>query len=271
MVGGVPAIVERRGPLKIVSSMPYGTYGGLVLRPEAREEAARALLGTCDEIANRPGTAALHLVDISGRLPRSLPGYRGDHAPAHVVRLDRSYEDIEHSFKASLKNKIRKAQRAGVSIRRASGERDFLSYRDMLIECSRRWGARCPFTREFFASLSTLDPSKVQMWLAEHNGEIVGGDLNFAMNGRVMNWGSVTRERGREVAATTALHAFTIRTAVEDGCRVYDLGTSLGMEGVEAYKAAFGTERTEILRFRAEKPWFAFLRRVVKGEEKRVT
>ena len=32
LIAGLPAVVERRGPVSVVSSMPHGTYGGIVLR-----------------------------------------------------------------------------------------------------------------------------------------------------------------------------------------------------------------------------------------------
>ena len=264
LVGGIPAVVDRRGPFQVVSSMPHGTYGALVLRPGAPQEARNALLDACSAIARGARTAALHLVDVAGRLPQTLTGFDTHPERAHVISLERSHEDIWASFTPSVRNKIRKAEKSGVTVRRASGERDFLAYHDMLVECTRRWRRPCTFGRDFFIALAKLDPARVHVWLAEHEGRIVSGDLNFVMNGRILNWGNVSRAEGRALAANNALHAFAIEKGVEDGCLLYDLGSSAGIEGVDAFKAAFGTEPAPYVRFSAEKPWFRALRGTVK-------
>jgi hypothetical protein len=264
LAGGIPAVVGRRGPFRVVSSMPHGTYGALVLRPGASPEVSSALLGVAADIARAPATAALHLVDLAGRLPGSHIGFDAHTERAHVISLDRPYEDVWASFSPSARNKVRKARRSGVTIRRAVCERDFLAYHAMLVQCSQRWRRRCTFGPDFFTRLAAAAPSRVQMWLAELDGRVIGGDLNFVMNGRIMNWGNVSRAEGRALGANSALHAFAIENGVEQSCRVYDLGSSAGIEGVDAFKAAFGTRLVAYTRFSAEKPWFRALRRAAR-------
>lgn len=265
LVAGIPAVVKEHGPFRVVSSMPHGTYGALVLRPEARHEVTAALLGACVALAREPRTAALHMVDVAARLRPPPAGFTVHEEPARVVSLERRYDDVWASFTPSVRNKIRKAEKAGVTIRRASGEVDFATYHDMLVECSRRWGRPCAFSRDFFLAMSRLDGSRVQMWLAEHHGRTIAGDLNFALNRRVMNWGNVSHDEGRRMAANTALHAHAIKAGIEAGFSLYDLGSSAGIGGVDAFKAAFGARVVNCERLTAEKPWFRIMRGAVRG------
>ncbi|MFH1502993.1 MAG: GNAT family N-acetyltransferase [Candidatus Eisenbacteria bacterium] len=253
---GIPSVVVRRGPFRVVASMPFGTYGGLVLRDGRESAAAASVVDAYAALAGRPGVAAAHIMDESGRLPEPPPGFERHTEQAHRIALDGGYDEVWSGFRPSARNKVRKAEKAGVSVRRAASERDFLEYHDMLLECSERWGETCAFGRGFFVSLSRLDRDVVQMWLAEQDGEVIGGDLNFVLHGRVMNWGNVSRSSARALAPNNLLHAHAMRAGAASGCTVYDLGSSAGIEGVDAFKSAFGTTVVPIERLSHTKPWY---------------
>ena len=117
-----------------------------------------------------------------------------------ISRLDADYEELRKRFKPSARNKIRKALKAGVGVRRAESEADFLLYYTVLEECSRDWEIRPRPGPAFFSALSKLDQDVVQMWLAVRDGHVLGGDLNFAMHGTVMNWGNVSTDAAKSRA-----------------------------------------------------------------------
>jgi lipid II:glycine glycyltransferase (peptidoglycan interpeptide bridge formation enzyme) len=184
------------------------------------------------------------------------------------VRLARPAAEIQAGFRPAARNKIRKAESAGVTVRRARAESDFLEYGRILADCSRRWGGRCDFGPAFFRELALLDPDVVQMWLAEHEGRIIGGDLNFVLHGMIVNWGNVSIESAKQLAPSNLLHA----TAMEEGRRVglalMNLGASAGNEGVDAFKASFGTERVPFKRYTTEKPWYRAAKRLLRRGRK---
>ena len=261
LVAGLPLMRIRRAPFAVLASMPYGTLGGPLLAREAPPDAAREITAAFARLARSPLVAAAHLSDFSGRITDAPPGFSAACEEAQIVRLNRDAAGIEAGYRPSVRNKIRKAEKASVVVRRARGERDFLEYARILAECSVRWGARCDFGRPFFSELSRLDGDSVQMWLAEHEGTVIGGDLNFALHGMVVNWGNVSTEAARHLAPNNLLHARAIEEARRAGLSIFNLGASAGIEGVDAFKASFGTERAPYTRFTLEKPWYRTARR----------
>ncbi len=256
LVAGIPALVSERAGFRIVSSMPFGTFGGPVVRPGAPAGAVAALVDAFRGEAAGLRTASAHLVDFASRLPDGIPGFETVEEEAQIVRLDRDYEELSSRFKPSARNKIRKALKAGVEVRRASSEGDFLAYHEMLAASERKWGVDSGFGAEFFTELARLEGDAVQMWIAEHDGRIIAGDLNFALHGMIMNWGNVSHESARRLAPNNLLHAVGIEEGLRAGCSTYNLGSSAGIKGVEAFKESFGTERVRFRWYRAEKTWY---------------
>lgn len=268
LVAGVPLMSRRRGALTLLQSMPFGTYGGVLTRSETPQETPQELLAEIARIASSASVASAVVVDLPGRLarPASALGLKSVEEEAQVVRLDRSYDEIWDGFRPSARNKIRKARKAGVTVRRGSSATDFLAYHDMLVECSRRWGEPVEFGRPFFERLALLDPDVVHLWLAEHEGEIIAGDLNFALHDRIANWGNVSRDSARLLAPNNLLHAYGMERGAAEGYRVFDLGSSAGIEGVEAFKQGFGTEPVRYRRYHIDKAWFRTARRLTGRE-----
>lgn len=264
LLAGLPAVRKSRLGFTVIESLPFGTYGGVVSAPGCPREVTQGLLGLYEQTAQRPRVAAVHLMDLRG-IERGLTRFRVRDEGAQIVRLDRTFEEIWSSFRPSARNKIRKARKAGVRVRRASTEADFATYHSMLEELSTRWGEPCVFGRDFFLALSRLPGENVQMWVAELDGGILGADLNFVQNGWIMNWGNVSRHDALRYAPNNLLHAEAIERGIEQGYRVYDLGSSAGMRGVEAFKAAFGTERIPLRLLSAEKLWYRAVRRVARA------
>ncbi len=268
LVCGLPLVRIGKAGFGVLASMPYGTFGGPVIGHGAPPDAVRDLVSAFARLAASPLVAAAHLVDFAGRLREPPPGFHAVGEEAQIVRLARP-AGIQAGFKPAARNKIRKALIAGVTVRRAEKESDFLEYGRILADCSRRWGGRCDFGPAFFRRLSQLDPDIVQMWLAEHEGKTIGGDLNFALHGMIVNWGNVSLESAKQLAPNNLLHATAMEEGLRAGLALMNLGASAGIEGVDAFKASFGTERVAFSRFTMEKPWYgavrALLRRGRKG------
>jgi len=52
-----------------------------------------------------------------------------------------------------------------------------------------------------------------------------------------------------------------------EGAVVYDLGSSAGIESVDAFKSAFGTTLVELRMYSVRKWWFSGVRRVARLRE----
>jgi len=267
LLAAIPAIRRRRGPLSVVESMPFGTYGALLRRPDAPSDVADGLVtALCDAVAG-PTLAQIRLVDFGGDLHGACTDFEQHACDAQVVPLDRPYDEIWSAFKPSARNKVRKAERAGVTVREASGTEDFLRYHAMLEECSKRWGSVNPFGRAFFERLANGTDEGVQMLLAEHDGVVIAGDLNLIGGRCVFNWGNVSHRDAVRLAPNSLLHA----RGMEEGCRrgllTYNLGGSAGIEAVAKFKSAFRPERVTYHEYVLEKGWMRLGRRLRRSAE----
>lgn len=244
-------------------SMAYGTFGGPVLGASAPDGTAGALLAEFTRRARSPRVRFAQVSDRHGRVGGDdLPGFVCDDDVVQVVRLDADYDELLSRFRPSARNKIRKAAKAGVTVRRAEGEDDFLTYHAILEECSREWQIRPRPGREFFSALSKLDPGMVQMWLAVCDGDVIAGDLNFVCHGTVMNWGNVSTDGAKSLAPNNLLHAKGIEQGAIDGHHTYDLGSSGGLSGVRQFKKSFGAMDVPIGRYVMVALWYRAARRL---------
>jgi len=268
LVCGLPFVRIRKGAFGVLASMPYGTFGGPVLGRGAPPGAARHLVSAFARLAASPLVAAAHLVDFAGRIHEPPPGFDVVSEETQIIRLAATVEETRGSFRPTARNKIRKAEKEGVRVRRAVTESDFLEYGRMLAVCSRRWGARCDFGPAFFRELALLDPDVVVMWLAEHEGRIIAGDLTFTLHDMNIHWGNVSVEDAKRLAPNNLLHLATIQEAHRAGLARVNLGASAGIQGVDEFKASFGATRVPYRRYAMEKPWYRAARALARRGRK---
>ena len=262
LVGVMPVLERPRLGATTMESMAFGTFGGPVVAADA-PGAAEALLSEFADAARSSKVGLAQVVDRGGRVnDGDLPGFVREDDAVQVVRLDADYDQVFGRFHRSARNKIRKALKSGVSVRRAEGEDDFLAYMAVLEVCGREWNVKPAPGREFFSALSELSPDAVQMWLAVHDGDVIAGDLNFVSHGVVMNWGNVSTEAAKSLAPNDLLHGHAIEQGIADDHSLYDLGSSAGIEGVRSFKARFGTVDVPIARHVAEKAWYRAAKRL---------
>ncbi len=262
LVAGIPVIRRSRGPVMVVESMPFGTYGGVLTTDRAPSQAAAELVLALLDAVDGITVGQIRIVDFNGRLADACDGFEPVTSEAQVLDLDRPYDDVWAGFRSSVRNKVRKAEKAGVTIREARGTDDFHAYHRLLEECSERWGTTNSFDEDFFAALAESGSDAVQMWLAEYDGEIIGGDLNFVTATSVFNWGNVSHRESASLGTVPLLHA----NAIEDGCRrgltTYNLGGSGGIDAVARFKSAFGTRCVPYTEYVLEKGWMKLGKRL---------
>ncbi|MFQ5511345.1 MAG: lipid II:glycine glycyltransferase FemX [Candidatus Krumholzibacteriia bacterium] len=262
LLAALPAMrLSKRGVFAMMS-MPFGTYGGPLVAEGAPPGIGDDLSRRFFEAARPARVAFAELVDFPAQLAGvPFKRMRSVEDEARVLSLDPGYENLFRGFKDTNRNKIRKAEKSGVKVRRAESREDFLAYDAVLSECSRRWEEPTQFHREFFDALWALHNGGIQMWLAEHDGRVIAGLLNFAHNESVMNWGTVSMPSARQLAPVNLLHARAIEHAVDHGFSLYNFGSSAGLTGVDSFKATFGARRLRYYHHVLEKRWFPMFRR----------
>ncbi len=262
LVAGMPAMRYARRGFYATVSMPFGTYGGPLVGDGAPNSAYERLATRFFEEAQSPRVTFAEIVDYPPRVPSNLnTGTRDVEDETQILGLHRGYDDLFQGFKPANRNKIRKAQKAEVIVRRGQSTADFLAYHGVLLDCAKNWDGRVRFGREFFINLSDIQTGAVQLWLAEHEGKLVGGLLNFMHGDSVMNWGAAVLRKARAVSPMNLLHAEAVRDAVNRGLATYNFGSSAGFDGVDSFKTTFGTTRVGYNHHVLQKRWFSLVKR----------
>jgi CelD/BcsL family acetyltransferase involved in cellulose biosynthesis len=104
------------------------------------------------------------------------------------------------------------------------------------------WEERAGHPEALFRGLVARGGNRVRLYLAEHQGDVVGGHFNFYYKDDVTAWYGMASRHGDELHAGTLLYATAMREACADNFATYNLGASLGKSSLEEYKRSLGGE-----------------------------
>ncbi len=264
MVAALPFMARRSRGAVAVASMPFGTYGGILTDRSAPSHVADALFEHFARFVRAPRIAYAELVDFPSRLTLQQPPSRmtASEREAYVLDLTPGVDTLMRGFAGSNRNKIHRARRHGVRVRRATSVDDYLAYHSMYVDCCARWQIRPRLKRRFFTELWKLGPSHVDMWIAEFGEDPVAALLNMTQGSAVVSWGNVSVLEGRRHGANNLLHAVAIEDAVSRGATVYSFGANPGLPGVHAFKQSFSVRPHRYTVYRNEKSWYRVARRI---------
>src|SRR5205814_2061231 len=130
---GIPAIVRNRGIGRTVLSMPYGTYGGPILRADHPDpvSARRELLEAFARRAGSRWTLRSEITWYQGQVPEIPETLRPSESFTHVLPLTEDFEALARGFHPSARRLVRQAEESGLTIRAASGEEDVRAFYDL--------------------------------------------------------------------------------------------------------------------------------------------
>lgn len=237
IVGYLPFFEMRKGPFRILQSMPFSTYGGPVfLRGKG---IAEALIGSFQSLGSRKLILERSLVDFMNVDVAS--GFAAQSASTQIVDLKRGFEWVwAHRFDKAKRRQARKAMREGLVVERASTVDEIDRYVDLYLASANAWGARIVYPRKLFHDLLGRGKEKARLFLVRHGEEILGGHLNFYFGDMVIAWNGVTKTGEAGHQAATFLYYTLMKDACEEGFARYNLGASLGKPGLIQYKASLG-------------------------------
>ncbi len=254
-----PLLRRRRWGTSWLYGGAWGTYGGIVSRDAS---AATAVQEHLLRLARDARVLCIRVHDFAGTLS-DTPPWRQTAESCHVLDLPANASGLwDGAFTSQNRNKIRKAEKLGVVVRRARDAAAFASYAALYRESAARWGTERALPVALFEALADAHPG-VDVWLAEHQGEVVAALLNFTCGGQVMNWGNVSRRAAWNLSPNNLLHWRALQAACADaaGPRLYNFGSSAGLPGVETFKSAFGAREHIYMRREAGPAWMARLQR----------
>ncbi len=248
------AVARRLGSrLAIAHSTAFGCYGGLIADGPV-DEPARARI---HRGALRSGIVELEVTQ-NPLAPFPAPRFRAVGVRedfTDLLSLARGYAAVVERFTSERRREIKKGRESGVRTRVATTLDDYRSYFGAYEDSLRRWGEgvtlRYPWDLfEVCHDLARRYPMHVKLWLAERDGETLGGALNFYWNHHAVGWHSAAYTRALDSYAFAVLVADAVEEACDRGFAWFDLNPSGGLEGVAAFKSRFGGERRAIERLR---------------------
>jgi len=260
LLAGLPLFERQRLGRRFWYGGAWGTYSGVVGVDAPAVEAVRRRL--IEIASDRGGPSLVRVHDFSGSLG-VLAGWMRIEEQCQVLDLP---EDpallFRDAFTSQNRNKIRKAEKLGVQVRRGNDVTMLGRYADLYRESSERWNVSRAYPEGLFRALAGT--TGVEVWLAEQGDECIAGLLNFNCGGQIMNWGNVSRRGAWGSSPNNLLHWRALEAACRaaHGPRLYNFGSSAGLPGVETFKAAFGARLRVHRRWERRAGWLALLQRL---------
>ena len=226
------------GIVRVAVSSPEGTTGGWLSRddlgPQHTQLLTRFMTGH-DDIRWRvnafdPALADLELPGAEPQTTRALP-------------LCEDFDAVFRRWSKGHRSAVKQAQREGVSVRVATGEKDWRDYYDIYQQSLERWGelASSRYGWRLFARLAQQDPGEVKLWIAEADGRLVAGAVCLYAPGHVVYWHGAADADAFSKRPVHLMLFEAIRHACDTGLDWFDFNPSGGNAGVDAFKSHFGT------------------------------
>jgi FemAB-related protein (PEP-CTERM system-associated) len=223
---------------KSMTSLPFLTYGGVCADDPAT---GAALAEAAYRLTEEQGCDYLELRHApEQRL--DLPSH--EHKVAMVLALADSEEATWKALRREIRNRVRKAEKAGVEIVEGGAELVPELY-GVFAENMRDLGSPV-HSRAFFENMLTAAADQAKLLVARREGETLGGGITVTFrDGVEMPWVSSGR-RHMKLAPNNALYWHAIRAACRDGLKRFDFGRSTPGSGTFEFKRRWGAEPRQL-------------------------
>jgi hypothetical protein len=241
----IPMVEKRTALFRAYASIPHGygaVFGAEALPPDALSLIFRSMVGGCSV------GFTLHLPPGAKIPVNGDPLIRQSRNPwtsAHLLSLDRPYEDLWNAVHRSIKRRIRAAEKRSVVVRRSDGIEGYRSYYSLYEQRSREWGYQAPeYPWTLFENLCRLGTPHVSLRIAEQGGAAVGGLISFEYGDGIFCWGIATPLAYRHFYPTHLMLSDLIEEASERGFSWINFGASGPLAGVRRFKENLGAQET---------------------------
>jgi hypothetical protein len=233
---------------------PAGTYGGWVSpRPLSRDD-ERFLSGQVTRLA------AVVWRQPPGPVARPLLGRHTRFDETHIIDLARGVADARARWSSAARRNVRRAERAGVEVRRGTGDGDWREYLALYGDTLQRWGSRASssYGSALFEALRKHGRTDVDLWLARLEGRPAAGALLVSHGRHVVYWHGASDPLVCP-GSSNLLHWRIMDALAARGVTEYDLNPSGGHEGVVRFKRGLGSEPRSAPLVQLRPPWRALL------------
>jgi len=266
-------LVRRPGLGPILATdlgLPVGWGpGGLVCEGgELRPEDVRMVV---TDLARRPVLSTLVRPDpaAAGTWEAAVPAsVLRERRMTQTVFLDGGFDEVwRERFRSDTRNRIRRAERAGVLVEWDDTGRLVPVFHQLYGESVDRWARRdrlpVPLARRLAArrephrklrTVAEMLGSRCRIYAAYHEGRPVAAIVVLFGATTAMYWrGAMLEKLAGPVYANYLLHKTAIADAIEAGCAAYNMGDSARVSSLELFKSRFGAVSQDYACYRIER------------------
>jgi hypothetical protein len=203
---------------------------------------------------------------------------------AHVLSLAGGYAHVfSHAFKSDARNRIRKAEKAGLEIVRGNQPGLVAEFQGLLEQSVERWSrrqneplwlARWRAARrdpeDKFRTIAAAVGPLFNLWIARLDGKPVAGILVLRDRAAHYTRGAMDEQLAGKTYANYLLHAKAIEEACLAGCRYYHMGETGSSASLAQFKSRFGAAEVPYSEFRHERIPITAVDRALRQTAKRL-
>ncbi|MDP8243623.1 MAG: GNAT family N-acetyltransferase [Candidatus Hinthialibacter antarcticus] len=268
---GVEAVLplfssRKRFGFHKLESLPWGVYGDLLsaspITHDHREAAAKKLLSFRAPIfecrfnpldVGVSGALRTHPTDNDATF--DVTKYTKQ--TTHILAVPDNVDALWSKFQSRNRSTIRRAREEGVTVRAGSDESAVRALQRLYqVAQNEYWSGVETVPTQFFDALVHHPDERVQVWLAEYNGEVIAADLVLYGKQEAQYFVGASNREHSKLNAPRALMASILEDACERKISHFNFGGSAGQSGVGQFKGLFGAE---------EKDYFCYHRKWLLG------
>jgi CelD/BcsL family acetyltransferase involved in cellulose biosynthesis len=241
---GLP-VMDVNPPLRSrrLVSLPYtDTCPPLSLQDAAVDELAAGL----DEVRERREASAFEVRGVVSAPEAKVSST----AVIHTLQLTAGADAVRSGFKSTVRHDIAKADRAGMSVRRATAVDDVAdTFFRLQLRTRRRLGVPVQ-PRRYFVELwrRILEPGLGFCLIAESELRPVASGIFLAWRGTLIHKYGASDERFLNLRPNHFLLWDAIQWGAKNGYELFDFGrTDHGQDGLRHFKSSFGAREEQLL------------------------
>lgn len=234
-------------PLTLVRSRLFGThmisqafsnYGG----PLVADEAALApLLGHAYHLTRERGCRQ---IEFRGTSPLAAEHYRRMDKVCMHLSLDRDPDVTWRGFRPEIRNRVRKARKAGLTT--VGGGAELLSeFYDVWTVRMRQLGTPC-YSKRFFRNLLEQFPDEARVFLVRRDETAVGAGLFYAFNHLAQCRWAATLTEANSFSPNMLLYWTAIEHYCLAGVSTFDFGRSTEGGSQYEFKRRWGAQTVQL-------------------------
>lgn len=203
---------------------------------------------------------------------------------AHVLDLQGGFTHVwMKRFNSRTRNKIRRAEKSGLTIERGSSGELVPVFYDLFLQSVTRWAQqqheplwmarlrarrRDPISK--FQSLTRTLGDACRLWVARYDGQPAAAILVLQGANAHYTRGAMNKDLAGPTLANFLLHKLAIEEACEAGCRYYHMGETGTSRPLAQFKAHFGADAYSYAEYRLERLPISRLDQGLRGLVKRI-